>query len=404
MNILFISLVFSDRKHKSFYEEQLNEFVKHGHNVYVACSNDKRSIEPDGLVALNGMRVLRIKTGNITGNVNLIEKGISTITIDYYFKKAINKYFKDLSFDLILYPTPPITLVNTIAWAKQHFKARTYLMLKDIFPQNAIDLGMMSKTGFKGILYKYFRKKEKKFYEISDFIGCMSPANVSYLLEFNKEILPSKVEVYPNCLDIPQTEPSFRKDSTELKKRFNIPEDAVIFLYGGSLGRPQGISFLIKCLERIRGNMKAFFLIIGEGAEYGKIKAYMEENKPENSLLFNFLPKHEYQLISDQCDVGMIFLDYRFTIPNFPSRLLNYLASGNPILAVTDPNSDIGKIALENGFGLYSESNDVEAFAKVIDEFLSSNREEMGRKGWEFLKSNYSTGCCYKIIMTHFDN
>ena len=140
MNVLFLSLVFSDRKHVNFYEELLEVFVRKGHKVFVACSNDSRSIEPDGIQEWNGMTVLRIKTGDITGTTNLIKKGLATLSVDYYFKKAIKANFKNEKFDLILYPTPPITLANTIAWAKKYYGAKTYLMLKDILDRKSTRL------------------------------------------------------------------------------------------------------------------------------------------------------------------------------------------------------------------------------------------------------------------------
>ena len=402
MNVLFLSLVFSDRKHVNFYEELLEVFVRNGHKVFVACANDSRSIEPNGIQDWNGMTVLRIKTGDITGTTNVIKKGLATVSVDYYFKKGLKEYFKNEKFDLILYPTPPITLANTIAWAKKYYGAKTYLMLKDIFPQNAVDLGMMSKSGIKGLIHAFFRKKEKFFYSISDIIGCMSPANVEYVLKHNPEISRDKVEVCPNCLSVPETIPTFKRDSSELKKKYGIPSDAVIFIYGGNLGKPQGIGFLIECLRYVRNNKKAYFLIIGEGSEFDKLQHFVDDEKPANVKLLHYLPKDEYQQVSDQCDVGMMFLDHKFTIPNFPSRILNYLASGNPVLAATDPNSDIGMIARDNGFGFYCESNDLKGFAKAVDDFIQADREEMGKKGWEFFKKNWTVEKGYNIIMKHF--
>lgn len=403
MNILLLSLTFSDSGHTSMYEDLLDVFVRNGHNVYVACSNDSRSSEPCGIQQWNNKTVLRVKTGDITGNVNIIKKGLTTVLIDFYFKKALRKYFKNIHFDLIIYPTPPITSANTIAWAKKHYNAKTYLMLKDIFPQNAVDLGMMRKTGLKGLIYKYFRRKEKFFYRISDYIGCMSPANVQYVLGHNPEIKSDRVEVCPNCLLIPTQDPNFKRDGIELKKKYDIPEEAVIFLYGGNLGKPQGIDFLIKCLRHEKENKKAYFIIIGSGSDFGKLKAFVDSEKPANVKLLNYMPKDEYQLISDQCDVGMMFLDHRFTIPNFPSRILNYLASGNPVLAATDANTDIGTIARDNGFGFCCESNDVKGFAKAVDDFINADREVMGEKGWNFLKNNWSVENGYNIIMKHFE-
>ena len=95
----------------------------------------------------NGIHILRVKIGNITKTKNLVKKGVSTLLLDYQYKKAIKKYLKHVNFDLVLYSTPPITLSSVINHIKKKHNARTYLLLKDIFPQNAVDLGMLSKTG-----------------------------------------------------------------------------------------------------------------------------------------------------------------------------------------------------------------------------------------------------------------
>ena len=59
---------------------------------------------------------------------------------------------------------------------------------------------MLSNSGLKGLLYMFFRAKEKKLYALSDYIGCMSPANVEYVLRQNPEISADRVEVAPNSL------------------------------------------------------------------------------------------------------------------------------------------------------------------------------------------------------------
>lgn len=402
MRILFLSLTYSTSDHKSFYESLLQQFVMHNHEVYVACAKEKKSKEKVGLEIINGIKVLRIETGNITGNINPIKKGIATLMIDYQFEKAVLTNYENIQFDLIMYPTPPITLVNTITKLKRRTNAKTYLLLKDIFPQNAVDLGMMSKTGIKGLIYKSFRKKEKKLYKVSDIIGCMSPANVQYLLDHNKILENTIIEVCPNCIDIPSKEPKFQKEVATLKQKYNIPDEAVIFLYGGNLGKPQGIDFLVKALRRVKGNDKAFFIIVGNGAQRHLLERYINEEKPKNTILLEYLPKEEYQQIADNCDVGMIFLDYRFTIPNYPSRILAYLTAGIPILSVTDPNTDIGTIARDNGYGFCCESNDIEGFARAVDVMISADRIQMGKNAWKFFLDNYTSEIGYNIIMKHF--
>ncbi len=404
MKILFLTLSYSQKDRVSSYESLLQEFVAKGHEVYVACAEEKRTGIQTNLSMVRGIQVLQIKTGNITGNISLIEKGIGTITIDSAFKKAINKYYKGIDFDLIMYPTPPITLAGTVAKIKNQCRARTYLLLKDIFPQNAVDLGMFSKKGLKALIYKNFRKKEKKLYAVSDYIGCMSPANCAYVIKHNPEINPAKVEVCPNCVKI---EPSKSVDSNrdELRTKYGIPTDKKVFVYGGNLGRPQGIRFLIKCLKVSAEVENAYFLIIGKGTDKRYLIEYMEAEQPKHVKVMEYMPKEDYDRVVAACDVGMIFLDYRFTIPNYPSRLLSCLRASLPVLAATDLNTDIGKIAEEMGYGLWCESRDgnEDVFAALVDRMCNrENLAEMGRKGRAFLETEYSVEHAYDIIMKHF--
>src|SRR5699024_640756 len=113
-------------------------------------------------------------------------------------------------------------------------------------------------------------------------------------------------------------------------------------------------------------------------------------------------PKEDYDRMVAACDVGMIFLDHRFTIPNFPSRLLSYMQAGVPVLAVTDPRRDIGKVIVEGGVGWWCESNDVKAFYEKVQKAYKSDLVDMGMKGFQYLEEYYSAEKGYEIIMRHF--
>ena len=340
---------------------------------------------------------MKIKTGNIV-KINFIEKGISTLLIEYQFLNAIKKYYSKVHFDLVLYPTPPITFVKVIEYIKKRDGAKTYLLLKDIFPQNAVDIGILSKKGIKGMLYRYFRNKEKKLYYISDTIGCMSPQNVRYVLEHNSYLTPEKVKVCPNVIEV--IDKSIDMDSRSLiREKYGIPIDKKVFVYGGNLGKPQGIDFLINCLQSRQEDSQAFFLIVGDGTEYNKLEKFKLNTKQTNFKLMRRLPKEDYDTVVASCDVGLIFLDYRFTIPNFPSRLLGYMQAKLPVLTCTDPNTDIGNIVSESGFGWHCESNSIKEFNKCVETALRSETALMGEIGYQYLMSHYTAENGYKIIV-----
>lgn len=398
MNVLFISI--SSMPHigsHSISLDLLHEFAKDGHNVYIVCSNERKNNTPTTLSEEARCSVLRVKTGN-NKKANLIEKGLTTLLLPDLYISAIKKHYSDVKFDLILYPTPPITHYKTVKYIKKRDGAKSYLLLKDIFPQNAVDIGMMSKTGAKGVLYRYFRKKEKKLYNLSDRIGCMSQANVDYLLEHNPEVDFAKVEICPNSIEI-QDMSVCDETRIQLRNKYDIPLDKKVFVYGGNLGRPQGIPFIIDCLKSQISNEDAFFLIVGDGTEFGKLEAFFNETQPKNMKLLKRLPKEDYDRLVAACDIGMIFLDHRFTIPNFPSRLLSYMQAKLPVLACTDPNTDVGKVITEGGFGWWCESNDAEAFCKQISVIMSADTASMKEAEFEFLKNNYSASSCYSRII-----
>ena len=383
------------------YTDLMRKFRDEGHEVYIIFPRERRLGLPTELKTESHVHSLGVKTLNVT-KTNVIEKGMGQVLLESQFKSALKKYFGDVKFDLILYSTPPITFTKVIKYAKKRNpNALSYLMLKDIFPQNAVDIGMLSKTGLKGMLYKSFRHKEKILYRISDYVGCMSPANVKYVLEHNPEVNPDKVEIAPNSYDVPITLSSNDKDS--IRKRYGLPIDKPVFIYGGNMGKPQGIPFLLECMKAVKDRDDCHFVIVGNGTEYPKLEAWVKESTPKAVSLFQRIPKDDYDLLANACDVGLIFLDYRFTIPNYPSRLLPYLMEKKPIIAATDSNCDTGSIAESNGYGLWCPSNSVEAFVSVVDKMLASDIKLMGENGYNFYLNNYTTNHTFNAIMRHFE-
>lgn len=374
MNILFLTLLdFNSLEEHNIYTDLLRKFHAEGHCVYVISPVERKRNMDTTCVEGDRISILKLKIGNIQ-KTNIIEKGISMVTLEGKFISAIKKYFSNIKFDLVLYSTPPITLQKAVRYVKRRDNAVTYLMLKDIFPQNAVDMGMLSKQGVKGILYRYFRNKEKKLYMYSDYIGCMSQANVDYVIQHNPEVDVQKVEICPNCIEVVDKSVS-EEERINIRKKYKIPLDKKVFVYGGNLGRPQGIDFLISCLKSQENNREVFFLIVGDGTEYSKLQDYVNESLPCNVKLMQRLPKEDYDKMVGACDVGMIFLDYRFTIPNFPSRLLGYMQAQIPVFAVTDSNTDIGKAIVEGGFGWWCESTSTSMFDETIREICICSKQ-----------------------------
>lgn len=398
MNILFLTLVWPESDERHFFSDLMEEFRNAGHLVYVVGARERRVGKPTESSFENGIHVLRVRCGNIQ-KTNNIEKGISSVFLGYRMHKEIKKYFSGVRFDLILYCIPPVTLAATIGILKKKYNSKTYLLLKDIWPQGAVDLGMIRKGGF---VWRYFRWKEKRIYDVSDYIGCMSPANTVYVLKHNPQIPQNKVEECPNSI-----RPGIYDyiESSTIHKRCNIPEEAVKFIFGGNIGKPQGMGFLVDAAEQLKDRKDVFFIVVGSGTEYQDVEKKMKEKNCCNMMLLQRLPRADYEELCAASDVGLILLDQRFTIPNFPSRLLSYLDRGMPVLCATDPVCDMGDIVEEWGCGIKVLHGDVKGFISAVERLADDKeqRRRMAVNARKLLEERYTAKQSYNIIISHFE-
>lgn len=398
MNILFLSLldVESVEEH-NIYTDLLREFRKNGHKLYVVSPIERRKKRETFLIEEEDCKILKLKIGNIQ-KTNYIEKGISLLNLQRRYKRGILRDFAGVSFDLILYATPPVTLQKVVKYIKKRDGAVTYLLLKDIWPQGVADLGVIST---KSVLYRYFRKKEKGMYAVSDYIGCMSENNVSYLLANNPELNADRVEVCPNSIELLSPKELSENERNTIKKEKGIPLNKLIFLYGGNLGRPQGLDFLLRIIEKCE-DYNCFFLIIGDGTEYLRVKSVIDKMDEKKVKIIKYLPKEEYEQIVRISDVGLIFLDACFTVPNIPSRMLSYMQASLPLLAATDVSTDLKQIIEDAGMGCWCKNGDEKTFFEHMSRLKNNAvRKEMGKKARYCLEKNYTVQVSYNTIIRH---
>jgi glycosyltransferase involved in cell wall biosynthesis len=395
MKILFLTLgTISTLNDRGIYTDLLRKFKEAGDEVYLVNPIERREKKATYLIDEDGVKILRVKTLNIQ-KINVIEKGIATLSIEYLFLNAIKKNFSDVKFDLVLYSTPPITFTKVIKYIKNRDNAYCYLLLKDIFPQNAVDMKMLKQGG---LLHRFFLSKEKKLYNISDYIGCLSEANCEFIFRHNKYLPQSKVEVNPNSIE-PLVILRNKEKRDAILTKYKLPLDKKIFVYGGNLGKPQGLDFLLETIQKTT-HPNVYFLVVGSGTEYIRVEKWFKDHNPKNAVLFAGLPKQDYDVLLNACDVGLIFLHKDFTIPNFPSRLLSYLEMKIPVIAATDPNTDIGDIIEEYNCGYKVISGDSQKMQEVINDLCSDEEKmkQLGENGWKLLEKKYNVSISYNLI------
>jgi len=393
MKVIFLALAFPKMdKSKYLYTQLVSQFHENGHDITVVAPmyNDGSS----GLQIEEGIKVIRVKTMKLFG-VGLIKKGIANVLLPYQYKKALKENKINLDFDLVITPTPPITLYGVASWIKKKSKGKIYLVLRDIFPQNAVDLGMLKKGG---IVHSYFSKKEKMLYKNSDAIGCMSQGNIDFVKKHNPEVLTSKLHLLPNWGDVLPLASS--EEMAELRSKENL-ENKFVVIFGGNIGIPQKLENIVDLAIACQDEKEILFLIMGSGNERENLELLIEEKDVKNLWLKDGLPQKEYMKWVQMADVGLISLSEKFTIPNIPSKALSYYNTKTPMLASIDRNTDFGSIVDTLEVGFWEEAGKTQELKKKLLQLKNSPqlRSKMGENGYNYMINELSSKKAYDTII-----
>lgn len=390
MRILYLTTVFEKSEVTSTIYADLMRALSQSHSVTVvalgACT-EKRMQDGYPVYTQKAMPYY---------NTSLLKKGMASLFLSSYFIRAI-KNLPDSSFDVILFETPPPTIWRAVSFAKKKYGCPAYLMLKDIAPQNGVDLGIYSKHS---LVYHFFSHAEKKLYRTADFIGCMSEANLSCAAARGAD--PNRLEIFENTMEVGEKKP---RGDEAIRRRYHIPENAVVCVFGGNMGRPQALPFLTDAIVALKDDPRFFFVLAGRGKEKEQTRQAKEKYNLQNVLILDALPQQEYDELLSVSDIGLVLLDPRFTVPNYPSRILKYMQYSLPIVAATDDATDIGAMIEKQQIGLWGSSSDLPGFIAHLSMLADDPdlRAQMGANGFRYVSEELSVSKSVELLEGLFD-
>ncbi len=395
MRIIYLGLAVPNmNEYHNMFTELLVEFRNNGHEVMVV--GPAYDEEHTGMQLEDNIPTLRVPTLKLF-NVGKIQKGLATLLLPFQYKKALKKCKVDLDFDLVIMPTPPITLIDVASWLKKKYKSKVYLILRDIFPQNAVDLKMMRK---KGPAYYFFRKKEEKMYRTSDYIGCMSQGNIDFVLKYNPNIAANKLHLLPNWGRLQHLQNE--AENLKIKEEYDLVNKFIV-IFGGNIGKPQKMENVVALAKACNNIKDIFFLILGGGNEKVHLENLINSEKLTNILVKDYLTREGYFKVLQIADLGLISLSEDFTIPNIPSKSLAYFNAKKPILASIDKNTDFGIKLEELNAGIWVEAGKTSELKEKLLSLYSDEekRRKMGENGYNYMRGFLQTSMAYKTVLEH---
>lgn len=325
--------------------------------------------------------VLRIKTMALH-NVNFIQRGFGWLSAPWYFWRGLKRH-ETHPFDAVIVYSPPLTLSLVGNWVKRE-GARYLLNVQDLFPQNAIDLGILTNP----LIVAAFRRLERKAYRDADVVTAHSPSNRNVLAHEHPDIA-SKLVVLHNWVDIAPFEKS--ESLEDYRKTFGL-EGKMIGVYGGVTGPAQGLDVILDVAGRVRDLTDLVFLIVGEGTEKARLERRSADEGLSNVVFKPFVSHERYPSLLRSADFGFLTLDAKMKTPVVPGKVLGYMAAGLPVLAIVNRESDIHPMVAEAQCGYAAVADDVDA-AEALTRRLFSEREQfaaMGARGRTYARAEFA--------------
>jgi glycosyltransferase involved in cell wall biosynthesis len=377
--VLVDSYLPSTKSVAKLIDDLAREFAEQGHAVTIATPAESNSSAIE-VGEERGLCVCRVRSGKIKGAARL-QRGWNEARLSNVMWKRGGEFFKQNPHDLVVFYSPTIFFGPLVSRLKALWDCPAYLILRDIFPQWALDAGILR----KGPVYWYFRYRELQQYRSADVIGVQSPANLDYFQEhglsdrYRLEVLYNWMQ---NEIDIPRT---------NYRSRWGLDGKTVVF-YGGNIGVLQDVENIARLAESLRGEPDAHVLLVGDGSQVGRLQELISRRGLTNISVKPPLDQNEYLGAVREFDIGLISLNKTLKTQNIPGKLLGYLACGLPVLASINAGNDLKEMLERHAAGLVAINGDDRSFHKhalrLVRERLT--RARLGKNGRELLSSTFS--------------
>lgn len=397
-SILMLCTAFSvEETSRGLLRELADALIECGAKVQVCVIDWTGPVgtEPKLMTLPNGVEVLSVAPWKMDHLGSFIADASKWIGSSFFAGSALRKYFGGRHVDLLLDFSPLVVTAWPIIWAKRHYKCRGYAYLTDFFPFHQHGAGQQigGRIAFKmGLLLETFLLRH------FETVGCMSPTGIEYVARHYRLKPSQRVRLLHLWGDISLPAP---QDARALRAMYDLPADRPIILFGGQIAEGRGIEELLEVAIRAkRARPDLVFLFMGTGRLEPLVQERIDAGC-DNIILRAPVRRDDYLALVTSCDIGVVSTVAGTGVPSFPSKTIDYLRAGIPVVASVEETTDYGEFVDRNGFGIATLAGDPAAFLaailRVLDDPLA--RERMSARGREALSRFFDVNMAARTIL-----
>ena len=326
---------------------------------------------PWAIEEFDGARIVRLRAPQ-TKDIGYLRRTIGELLMPFAMRRNLKKSpLAGTRWDGVIWYAPSIFHGPLASSLKKSSGCKGYLIIRDIFPQWAVDMGLMG----RGLPYRFFETVARYQYSVADVIGVQTPGNLEFFKDWVDRKPGRQLEVLQNWLAKPADDPcSIKIGKTPLAGR-------KILVYAGNMGVAQGMDILLDLADRLQNRPDIGFLFVGRGSDAKRLQAAASARCLGNVLFHDEIHPDEIPALYAQCHIGLIALDPRHRTHNIPGKFLSYMQSGLPVLANINAGNDLAKVIRENDVGQACESNNLDELYQMTERLLQQVDREPSMAG-----------------------
>jgi colanic acid biosynthesis glycosyl transferase WcaI len=262
--------------------------------------------------------------------------------------------------DVLISTSPSFpALLPAIANVKAR-KVPWVLWLHDLLPEGAATTGLVEEGG---LVINLARRLERAAYRAADRIVVLSYAFKENLS--SRGVPPQKIQL-------------IRDPATRVPQALAQPgagEQQLRILSMGNIGLSQGLTPLVRAFEQ-RPEVRARLVITGTGVAAEEARAEIRTDRVE---MLGMVDDQRLEEELQRADVAFVTQRYDQAEFNIPSKLMNFMAYGLPVLAAVNPSGEVARVVTEAHAGWIVDSSDPGAFPQELVRLAGSNGELRNR-------------------------
>lgn len=335
------------------------EFVRQGHQPTVLIPAPGLG-EPLRIETWKGVRIVRLRSPK-TKDVGYVRRTIGEFLMPFAMLRNLHgTALANERWDGVVWYSPTIFLGPIARVLKNASSCRSYLIIRDIFPEWAVNMGLMG----RGLPYLFFKAVEHYQYSVANIIGVQSPSNLAYFRSWSRD--QRRIEVLQNWLEeAADSGCSINVQSSPLAGR-------KILVYAGNMGVAQGMDILLDLAESLRPRTDIGLIFVGRGSDAQRLRTNATARRLDNALFFDEIDPAEIPGLYAQCHVGLVALDPRHKTHNIPGKFLSYMQCGLPVLASVNPGNDLIRLIEEKQVGRACTSSSVSELKRQAEILVDS--------------------------------